>query len=116
MTEAYPKARCKFLGLDENNADNVAEQYRQLQLHDMKFKSVCKDFVDRFFVLLCPHLQINYDGNRVIENFSHITAAFCQCQTRNDAKKFVYLFYLSFDFVERYREKITNAVKLDPII
>ena len=109
MDDVYPQARCKFLGIEET-AENIAEQRRQLKLHDTKYKSVCKDFIDRFFVMLCPHLQIVYDGTRVVENFSHIIASYCQCQTRNDVMKFVVLLYLSFDFVERYREKLTNAV------
>lgn len=105
----HADARCKFLGI-ESNEDNIKEQRKELKMHRNIFKKAVHDFLERYFLLLSKHLGILfYDKNKPIENWSHITAAYCQVKSREEAEKFLVLLYLSFDFIENYREKLTKA-------
>jgi hypothetical protein len=108
VTIAHAEARCRFLGL-EPTKPHVQEQKEILMLHQRKFKEVCKDMLERYWVLLANQLGIVYDSNKKIESWSHITAAMCQCQSVADVRKFLVLMYISFDFIENYRLKLTTA-------
>lgn len=109
LSKEYAVARCEFLGI-ATSSENVAEQLRHLNLHKDKYYSVCKNFLECYFVTLANELSITYDGGKSIEIWSHITNAFCQCKSREETEKFLVLLYISFDFIDRYKEKLTNAV------
>ena len=109
LTDDYAHSRCQFLNI-ETTAENVAIQMKEIKNHKTQFDSVCKNFLENFFVNCAIHLDITYDGGKTVENWSHILTSFCQCICRADVEKFVILMYLSFDFIKGYRENLTKAV------
>lgn len=109
VTNAHAEARCQFLGIECSDS-NLSEQKDILILHLKRFKQVSSDFCEKFFVKLSAHLGIYYDERKEVECWSHVTTAFNQCETTEDVEKFLVLVYLSFDFIDNYRQKLTNAV------
>jgi hypothetical protein len=109
ITDAYGVARCQFLK-QEPTPENVSYQIKELTWHKKRYLKVCRQFMERFLVTLSPELDITYDGNKKVENWSHILTAFCQVKSRKEVEKFVVLMYISFDFINSYRAKICNAV------
>jgi hypothetical protein len=103
--DCHVVARCKYLKI-EPTQKNKAMIKGAIDTHQRKMMEKLKDWVQAFWIELCDPLEITHTDGKKVRSWEDLQDAVRQITDRNEAKKFVILFYLAFDFCRDFRKRL----------
>jgi hypothetical protein len=113
VKDCYVVARCNYLGLELTLANKDITK-GVMTAHQHSLRGTYKEWIQRYWVELCQPLGITYTdlhrrSGRAVSNFNDFQCAVRQIKTEDDAKKIATCLYISFDFIDNFRKRISRA-------
>jgi hypothetical protein len=112
VQESYVVARCNYLGLELTQANKDITK-GVMTAHQHSLRLVFKEWIQRYWVELSRSLGITYTdihrrSGRPVTSFTEFQSAVRQVKSDEEAKKIATCLYVSFDFFDNFRRRISR--------
>lgn len=101
--------RCKYLDLDLSKINKESIK-GVLESHQKALRNTIKEWIQRFWVDMCNGLSITFNDGCNVTNFEEFQTAVRQIKNREEARKIAICLYVSFDFCDNFRKKISKCL------